>query len=174
MIWIFFGKGRILFAAAYGPFRIRPFLTPSLTFTTLIIAVGDHLISRISDKTTRNEALRSLEIDHTVSPVEHMRGGPVEANGRWDNFFSGRLNNYHNDRPLIESNGISALSPYLHFGHLSIHRVLSDIFATHNFSSSQIKPPHDGRRRGWWQLPAGKGIMQIWKYFFFQNNPLTI
>ena len=43
--------------------------------------------------------------------------------------------------------------PYLHFGHISVHRILHDVFRKYRWDISKIQPPNDGRRSGWWNLP---------------------
>jgi deoxyribodipyrimidine photo-lyase len=99
-------------------------------------------------------ALSNLAIDHSVPPVQHVKGGSVEALSIWTEFLKSRLSNYATDRNQPELNGSSGLSPYLHFGHISPHKVLSDIFETHNWDISGINLPHNGRRAGWWGLPS--------------------
>lgn len=98
-------------------------------------------------------ALSILLLDHSVLPVQHVAGGSTEAMRRWQEFFEDRLMNYSKDRNEPELNGSSGLSPYLHFGHISVHSILSDIFTSHNWDISKINLPHNGRRSGWWGLP---------------------
>ena len=100
------------------------------------------------------EALSVLVIDHSVPPVQHVSGGSKAANTRWKEFLSERLGDYSENRNQPELNGSSGLSPYIHFGHISPHQILSDIFAKHNWDISKITPPNDGRRSGWWGLPS--------------------
>ena len=106
----------------------------------------------------RNEiginALSKLVIDHNVPPVQHIMGGSESANIRWKEFMEARLNNYAEDRNQPELNGSSGLSPYLHFGHISTHKILNDIFSLHDWDISSINLPNNGRRAGWWGLPA--------------------
>ena len=99
-------------------------------------------------------ALSKLSIDHTVPPVQHVPGGSVEAQSKWNNFLNSKLSNYAEDRNQPELSGSSGLSAYLHFGHISSHRILNDIFSTHDWDISQINLPHNGRRAGWWGLPS--------------------
>ena len=98
-------------------------------------------------------ALSVLEIDHSVPPVQHTKGGTVAARQRWKEFFRERLSYYSENRNQPELNGSSGLSPYLHFGHISPHQILSEIFEKYNWSISDIIPPDNGRRAGWWNLP---------------------
>ena len=99
-------------------------------------------------------ALSKLVIDHNVPPVQNVMGGSESANIRWKKFMGTRLSNYAEDRNQPELNGSSGLSPYLHFGHISPHKILNDIFALHDWDVSCINLPNNGRRAGWWGLPA--------------------
>ena len=99
------------------------------------------------------EALSVLSIDHKVYPVEDLLGGQKNASELWIDFFENKLPRYHEDRNHPELNGASGLSPYLHFGHISVHRILHDVFRKYRWDISKIQPPNDGRRSGWWNLP---------------------
>jgi deoxyribodipyrimidine photo-lyase len=97
-------------------------------------------------------ALSTLGIDHTVAPVLGKRGGHLEARRRWKEFFSDRLSDYHEKRNHPQERGASGLSPWLHFGHISVHGILHDIFTHHRWDVSLVNLPNDGRRQGWWGL----------------------
>tara|TARA_B100001287_G_scaffold265360_1_gene258181 strand:- start:383 stop:1897 length:1515 start_codon:yes stop_codon:yes gene_type:complete len=99
------------------------------------------------------QALSVLEIDHSVAPVQQTKGGSIAGNSTWSEFFKERLMDYSENRNQPELNGSSGLSPYLHFGHISPHQILAEIFKAHNWDLSQIIPPDNGRRSGWWGLP---------------------
>jgi deoxyribodipyrimidine photo-lyase len=53
-----------------------------------------------------------------VGPVEGWTGGTHAAMGRLRYFTGKLLKNYEHDRNRPEVDGTSALSPYLHFGHI--------------------------------------------------------
>ncbi|RJU96500.1 MAG: deoxyribodipyrimidine photolyase [Candidatus Poseidoniales archaeon] len=97
-------------------------------------------------------ALSTLSIDHDVQPVLGKRGGHLEGRRRWKEFFADRLSSYHEKRNKPQERGASGLSPWLHFGHISVHAILHDIFTHHRWDVSLVNPPNDGRRRGWWGL----------------------
>ena len=99
------------------------------------------------------EALSTLSIDHAVQPVVGKRGGYVEGRRRWKEFFAERLQVYHEKRNEPQERGASGLSPWLHYGHISVHAILHDIFTHHRWDVSMVNPPNDGRRQGWWGLP---------------------
>ncbi|MCA3013481.1 MAG: FAD-dependent oxidoreductase [Myxococcaceae bacterium] len=76
------------------------------------------------------------DIDHSVAPVFHTRGGAGAGLARWAHFHDAGLGRYAKDRndPLRE--GTSRISAYLHFGHLSPFRVARDC-ATHRTEGAE-------------------------------------
>jgi deoxyribodipyrimidine photo-lyase len=58
------------------------------------------------------------ELDRSVGPVEAWTGGHGAAVKRLKHFTGKLLKNYDKDRNRPEVDGTSALSPYLHFGHI--------------------------------------------------------
>ena len=61
----------------------------------------------------------SCEIDHSVRPSPDFRGGSVEAERRLKLFLRKNLKRYSSFHNEPSAQATSALSPYLHFGHLS-------------------------------------------------------
>ena len=92
-----------------------------------------------------------LPIDHTVAPVAR-RGGPVAASRRLDHFVDNLLAPYATDRNHPERDATSGLSPYLHFGHVSAHRVFECIAARESWSPVRLAHDTAGRRAGWWGM----------------------
>ncbi|MCU0698184.1 MAG: FAD-dependent oxidoreductase [Myxococcaceae bacterium] len=66
------------------------------------------------------------DIDHSVAPVFHTRGGSDAGLARWTRFFDQGLSRYAKDRNDPVREGTSRISAYLHFGHLSPFRVARD------------------------------------------------
>lgn len=98
-------------------------------------------------------ALAALPIDHGVAPV-NVEGG-AEAGGRVARrFVADRLAPYCEARNDSLADATSGLSPYLHFGHVSVHEVLAIVAAHEGWSRDQITGTHDGKRRGWWEMGA--------------------
>ncbi len=58
------------------------------------------------------------DLDRSVQPALGLRGGSREALRRLEEFVSNKLAHYGKQRNHPESDGTSALSPYLHFGHI--------------------------------------------------------
>ena len=69
------------------------------------------------------------EIDHSVPPVPAIRGGTSAGEARWRAFLARGLARYAADRndPLVD--GVSRLSPWLHFGCLSPFQVAREAAA---------------------------------------------
>ena len=97
------------------------------------------------------EALSSLPINHDVQVVE-TRGGPVEAGKILKQFVGNRLSLYPEDRNHPDEEGTSGLSPYLHFGHISVHQVFARILEREEWSSKMISSKTTGSRGGWWGM----------------------
>lgn len=71
-----------------------------------------------------------LAADKTIPPVLWLQPGSGAARKALSSFISGRLDRYDMDRndPTLE--GLSDLSPYLHFGQLAPQRAAYDIFSS--------------------------------------------
>ncbi len=65
------------------------------------------------------ELVASSDIDHSVRPSPVFRGGSVEAELRLKSFLRKKLSRYSSFHNEPSAHATSALSPYLHFGHLS-------------------------------------------------------
>jgi deoxyribodipyrimidine photo-lyase len=96
---------------------------------------------------TAPAALRALPIDHTVGPVD-LRGGAVSAGKALRTFLDARLPRYGDERSDPDADCASGLSPFLHFGHLSVHQVFAGLAKREDWSRTRIKPTTSGQR-GW-------------------------
>lgn len=105
-----------------------------------------------------------------------FRGGPVAGDAVAERFVNERLDVYgernHPDRDVA-----SGLSPYLHFGHVSAHDVVSRVFERERWDPSRLGAV-TGSREGWWGLsPAAEGFLDelvTWRelgYTFCENEP---
>lgn len=65
----------------------------------------------------------SCRVDPTVAPVAHTRGGSTAGYARWAAFREHRLGRYARDRNDPLRDGVSRMSAYLHYGHVSPFRV---------------------------------------------------
>lgn len=96
--------------------------------------------------------LAKLPIDHAVAPVA---GGGARAGAKQlARFLADGLHRYHEDRNDPDRDPSSGLSPYLHFGHVGSHEVVTRVWADAEWDPSRIAPRVTGSREGWWGLPA--------------------
>ncbi|MCB9744922.1 MAG: deoxyribodipyrimidine photolyase [Alphaproteobacteria bacterium] len=96
-------------------------------------------------------SLETLPIDHAVRPTG-LRGGHRAAEQRAAAFLDDKLRRYDVDRNDPDSRGASGLSPYLHFGHLSPHTLVRQVFEAEDWSPERLAPKPNGKRHGWWGL----------------------
>ncbi|MCB1007459.1 MAG: deoxyribodipyrimidine photolyase [Acidobacteria bacterium] len=99
-------------------------------------------------------ALAELPIDAEVAPVDGTRGGTAAARRRLEAFLDRRLARYAEERNQPELEVASGLSPYLHFGHLSVHEVLTRLAEREGWSPEDVAPGASGARAGWWGMSA--------------------
>jgi deoxyribodipyrimidine photo-lyase len=94
----------------------------------------------------------SLPIDQAVAPVAGATGGAAAARERLQSFLATRLRGYAESRskPSAPEDGhASGLSPYLHFGHLSIEEVAAKVLATTGeWTPDELRVHHRGKREG--------------------------
>ena len=96
--------------------RVRPI---SICRSSLSVCLTNDLPSLVAE----------CEIDHSIGPVPHTRGGSAAGYARWDAFQAAGLAEYAKRRndPLVD--GTSRLSPYLHYGMVSPLRIAREAAA---------------------------------------------
>jgi len=99
-------------------------------------------------------ALAALPIDHTVSPVT-IRGGHGQARARAKEFLKAKLATYGEERNEPDSDGASGLSSYLHFGHISVHEVFTELIRREKWTPEKLALRVNGSRDGWWNMSPG-------------------
>jgi deoxyribodipyrimidine photo-lyase len=98
-----------------------------------------------------NDLLSALPIDHSVA-VTPVRGGSLAAEAALRRFLDHRLGRYRDERNRPEAEVTSGLSPYLHFGHISVHEVFLETMRRERWTPEDVVPPANGRRAGWWAV----------------------
>lgn len=73
------------------------------------------------------DLVSECDIDHTVKPSNLYHGGTVAGRKRLQHFVRNILPHYDKTRNDPSVDGSSRLSPYLHFGFLSIHEVVAAV-----------------------------------------------
>jgi len=99
-------------------------------------------------------ALEDLPIDHGVGPVK-LRGGAFAAGARLREFLEYKLERYHRERNHPDEDVSSGLSPYLHFGHISVHEIFRALAEAEHWTSVRLFPRASGQREGWWGMSEG-------------------
>jgi deoxyribodipyrimidine photo-lyase len=95
-----------------------------------------------------------LPVDHDVKPAA-MRGGHRAAGKRLDHFLDQRLERYAEDRQEPGLDATSRLSPYLHFGHISVHEIFARLAARERWSASRLSKKANGKKDGRWGMSPG-------------------
>jgi deoxyribodipyrimidine photo-lyase len=99
-----------------------------------------------------SKELAVLPLDHAVGVVP-TRGGSVAAGQRLRTFLSERLPRYGDERSEPDADAASGLSPYLHFGHLSVHQVFAAVAKQEGWQRDKLKATTSGQR-GWMGMSA--------------------
>nr|WP_164102700.1 deoxyribodipyrimidine photolyase [Candidatus Laterigemmans baculatus] len=108
--------------------------------------------------------LAKLPIDHAVPPATlpeeasrqrgaMLQGGAGQGERRLREFLGEQLSRYAQDRNHPDEEATSRLSPYLHFGHLSPHQIVSELWEQEHWNPSQLGEAN-GKNRGFWNLSA--------------------
>ncbi len=98
------------------------------------------------------QELNRLPLDHSVAAGDE-RGGFRQAEFYLQRFLAERLPHYL-QRSEPERQVSSELSPYLHFGHISVHQIATELFAQENWSINRLAPEARGKKSGWWGMSA--------------------
>jgi deoxyribodipyrimidine photo-lyase len=93
--------------------------------------------------------LAGIPLDHGV-PLVEIRGGATAAQTLLRNFLRNKLPTYVEARNEPAQQATSELSPYLHFGHISVHQIFSELTKQEGWSPSHLALRATGSRSGWW------------------------
>ena len=117
-------------------------------------------------------ALRKLPIDHTVMPVG-IEGGTAAARARLSAFVADVLPKYGARHNQPEEDATSRLSPWLHFGHLSVHEVFDAVMTRERWTSRRLGASTRGARQGWWNVsPSAESFLDelvTWRELAFNT-----
>ena len=102
----------------------------------------------------------TLAIDHRAGPVTGMRGGERAGMTALEAFVDRKLTRYNDDRNQPELDATSGLSPYLHFGHVSVHQVLMAVASREGWTPGSLGTSTAGKRAGWWGMsPSAEAFL---------------
>jgi len=99
--------------------------------------------------TASSSALSELPINHAIGSAA-FDGGEVAARKTFHKFLTHRLPRYDEHRNDPEDEAASGLSPYLHFGHISIHEIFTALVQRDDWSPEKLSATTRGSREGWW------------------------
>jgi deoxyribodipyrimidine photo-lyase len=101
----------------------------------------------------------NLPIDHRVASVQ-LRGGHTSARRKLKQFLEEKLQAYAEQRNEPDLDAASGLSPYLHFGHISVHEVFAEIVRREKWNPAKLALRTNGSREGWWNMsPAAEAFL---------------
>ena len=104
-----------------------------------------------------NDELNEFDLDSITTlnrrvRAAESRGGFGAAEERLDAFVRHRLSIYGECRSHPDEDAASGLSPWLHFGHLSAHRIWAALTEQEDWDFSRIVPKVTGSRDGFWGM----------------------
>ncbi len=100
-----------------------------------------------------DSVMSQLPIDQSVREGV-AAGGAEAAEACLGKFLKVNLNRYGEERNDPDADVASGLSPYLHFGHISVHQILHDVARRENWSVENLGDVRKtrGSREGWWGM----------------------
>ncbi|CAH0387453.1 unnamed protein product [Bemisia tabaci] len=82
------------------------------------------------------EAEKTLEVDKSVGPVKWAKPGYRGGMQQLYTFVTKRIKNYGTARNDPNKNALSMLSPWFHFGHISVQRAILEVKKVKGYSES--------------------------------------
>ena len=98
-------------------------------------------------------ALAELPVVARVGPTA-LRGGGSEARRRLERFLDEGLPRYAEERNHPDAHAASGLSPWLHWGHISVHEIFHAVASREGWSPARLGHGSSGKRQGWWGMSA--------------------
>jgi deoxyribodipyrimidine photo-lyase len=131
--------------------RANPLLNAKLPKATVLPSA---ILKRWPRATLRllnsgDRVLTGISLNHEIPPVD-IRGGSAPAQTLLRDFLRNKLARYAEARNEPAENATSELSPYLHFGHISVHQIFSEITGQEGWSPNRLALRATGSRTGWW------------------------
>jgi deoxyribodipyrimidine photo-lyase len=97
----------------------------------------------------QTDELAEFPIDHSVPPVA-TAGGCRAAQATLRLFLDSKLSHYGSERNEPEVEATSGLSPYLHFGHISVHAIFDALMRRADWTPDKTSGKSNGSSQGWW------------------------
>jgi deoxyribodipyrimidine photo-lyase len=93
--------------------------------------------------------LASFPLDHSVGSVATV-GGSRAGGAALRAFLKNKLPLYNSDRNQPEQEATSGSSPYLHFGHVSVHEIFERLTRLATWTPDRVAEKATGSNSGWW------------------------
>jgi deoxyribodipyrimidine photo-lyase len=126
----------------------RPLADPLAAAPRLTLAPGPHALEWLDG----GGRVQQLPIDRRVRAVA-ARGGPAAARQRLAEFLALDLPRLATERNHPDSDLSSRLSPYLHWGHLSVYEVFDALMQREGWLGD-LPARGNGAKEGWWGVSA--------------------
>ncbi len=108
----------------------KPSLETDFGLESMVAGIPDcSLIPADRPLTGRNGLEADLQIDRGVAPVDWIGGGTSAALQRLEEFLAAKIDHFHELRNDPSVDYLSHLSPYLHFGHISVLYIVLQVLA---------------------------------------------
>jgi deoxyribodipyrimidine photo-lyase len=98
--------------------------------------------------------LNALPFEYEVGPTGRS-GGASAARARLKAFLAHHLDDYGEGRNHPDDDGSSRLSPWLHWGHLSVHEIFDRLARREDWTPARVSDEVTARREGWWGMSEG-------------------
>lgn len=103
------------------------------------------------DLLEKGASLDGLPLKGSVPPAP-CHGGPEAAEERLRHFLEEKLPRYGAERNDPDADVGSRLSPFLHHGHLSTHRIFHALVEAEGWTPNRMADRPTGKREGWWGM----------------------
>lgn len=124
------------------------------------------------DDVMSGRTLSRLAVDHEVSRV-NATGGRRAASAALKGFLDQHLDEYHDLQRHPDANATSRLSPYLHFGHISVHEIFDAVARREGWTLGKVPHTATGAREGWWHMSKGAEAfldqLVVWRELAFNT-----
>jgi deoxyribodipyrimidine photo-lyase len=100
------------------------------------------------------ESMREKAMVNRRVSASEIRGGHACARKRLHEFLDHGFTEYGEKRNQPELDVASGLSPYLHFGHISVHEVFAEVVEREQWKPEKLAMRANGSREGWWNMSA--------------------
>jgi deoxyribodipyrimidine photo-lyase len=102
----------------------------------------------------KDGSLKALSLAKAPGPVA-IRGSTAAARDALKTFVRDKVGQYAEDRNHPDRAATSGLSPYLHFGVLSVQEIFRELASAEGWTPLRLSDRTDGKREGWWGMGPG-------------------